>query len=118
MSWWDELNSPDFQDAPVDWHTKNDRRIQTFHHQPITASNRNILHAITGVDTGYKIGSVDEYRFYVIMENDPESVGRKDPRRLFFNSPDEYEAATGINVCAKGRDRWTEKQLKLYLGEL
>ena len=99
--WYDELIDPDFQDQQVA--TLKTRKTK-FSHQSISSWNKNILDAVTGIDTGYKIGSIDEYRFYVVMENDPDN--NKDPRRLYFKSPTEYERVTGIRVSEKSHLRY------------
>jgi hypothetical protein len=103
--WADEIDDPEYQDevqrvAIVD--------PKDFFYQPITTFSRNILNAVTGEDTGYKIGSKDEYRFYVVMENDPFS--KRDARRLYFDSPTQYEIATGICVSRQSRDRFQDNQ--------
>jgi hypothetical protein len=117
--WADELFDPDYYDA--DPHpqtvTSSRRKIKfqmemkkrpSFFHQSITCYNKNILHAITGEEMPYKIGSKDESRFYVVMENDPTNY--KDARRLFFYSPQEYENATGIEVSQQSKDRFQMNQ--------
>ena len=106
--WQDEIEDIEFQDELVPL-KMSDR--QEFFYQPITSYTKNILNAITGEDTGYKIGSRDERRFYVIMEADPSQF--KEARRLFFSSPEEYENATGIRVHDQSKKRFLEKQ-KLF----
>ena len=105
--WADEIDDPEYQDevqvqrvALVD--------PKDFFHQPITTFSRNIVNAVTGEDTGYRVGSTDEYRFYVIMENDPFS--KRDARRLYFDSPTQYEIATGIRVSKQSHDRFLSNQ--------
>ena len=91
--WADELFDPDYYDAdPRPQEATSSRRKQKFKmemkkrpqffHQPINCYNKNILHAITGEEMRYRVGSKDECRFYVVMENDP--MNYKDARRLFF----------------------------------
>jgi hypothetical protein len=80
-----------------------------FYHQPITATNCNIIHALTGEVTPYKIGTRDEYLFYVVMESDPNHP--KDPRRLYFNSPLEYENASGNVVPPQCKERFKQNRL-------
>ena len=104
--WADEIDDPEYQDEVTPRVALVDPK--DFFHQPITTFSRNILNAVTGEDTGYKIGSLDEYRFYVIMENDPFS--KRDARRLYFDSPSQYEIATGIRVSQKSRDRYSMNQ--------
>jgi hypothetical protein len=106
--WQDEIDDFEFQDDLVPLKMA-DR--QEFFYQSITSYTKNILNAITGKDTGYKIGSHDERRFYVIMEGDPKQI--KEARRLFFSSPEEYENATGIKVHENSKKRFNEKQ-KLF----
>jgi hypothetical protein len=99
--WQDEIDDPEYQDVVHHVPTIDPK---DFFCQPITSFSRNILNAVTGEDTGYKIGSVDEKRFYVIMENDPFSP--RDARRLYFDSPDQYEVATGRRVSKSSRERF------------
>jgi hypothetical protein len=106
--WQDEIDDIDFQDELVP--LKMDDRPDFFH-QPITTYTKNILNALTGEDTGYKIGSKDEHRFFVVMDSDPNHY--KEARRLFFTSPDAYENATGIEVPYQSKKRFLEKQ-KLF----
>ena len=117
--WADELFDPDYYDADphpqvvTSSRRKNKFQMEmkkrpSFFHQSITCYNKNILHAITGEEMPYKIGSKDESRFYVVMENDP--VNYKDARRLFFYSPEEYENATGIQASQHSKDRFRMNQ--------
>jgi len=105
--WWDELNDPDYKDTKIVPSLAID---YSYYHRPITAFNCTILHAVTGANTGYKMGSTDEYRFYVVMESDPDSP--KEARRLYFSSPDEYEQCTGIQVNERSRERFIANRLK------
>ena len=104
--WADEIDDPEYQDEVQPRVALVDPK--DFFYQPITTFSRNILNAVTGEDTGYRIGSFDEYRFYVIMENDPFSP--RDARRLYFDSPTQYEIATGIRVSKQSRDRYSTNQ--------
>jgi len=107
--WRDELDDPEYQDVitPVTLNKRTD-----FFYQPITSYAKNILNALTGEDTGYRIGSRDEQRFYVVMENDPNDV--KEARRLYFLSPVQYELSTGIQVSASSKERFYNNQ-KLFV---
>jgi len=117
--WADELFDPDYYDADPHPQVATSSRRKTkfqmemkkrphFFHQSITCYNKNILHAITGEEMPYRIGSKDESRFYVVMENDPTNY--KDTRRLFFYSPEEYENATGIQASQHSKDRFRMNQ--------
>jgi hypothetical protein len=100
--WQDEIDDPEYQDAVQPRVALMDPK--DFFHQPITTFSKSIVNAVTGEDTGYRIGSIDEYRFYVVMENDPFS--RRDARRLYFDSPAQYEASTGRRVSQQSRERF------------
>jgi hypothetical protein len=111
--WADELFDPDYYDPQVKVPTSTKRaqrfamemkKRPQFFHQPITTHSKNIVNAITGEEYPYRIGSRDERRFYVVMENDP--MNYKEARRLFFDSPQQYENATGISVSAESRQRF------------
>jgi hypothetical protein len=104
--WADEINDPEYQDHVVN--TPPKMSPEDFFSQPITCYRKNILNAITGEDTGFRIGSKDEFRFYVIMEQDPYNP--KEARRLYFDSPAAYENATGITVSEKSKRRFHENQ--------
>jgi len=117
--WADELFDPDYYDAdPHPQQVSSNKRKNRFHsemkkrpqffHQPIASLNKNILHAITGEELPYKIGSKDEFRFYVVMDNDPHNY--KEPRRLFFYSPEEYERMTGTIVSQHSKERFRMNQ--------
>ena len=117
--WADELFDPDYYDSdPHHCKTSSTKRKARFdmemkkklpfYHQSVTCYNKNILHAITGQVMPYKIGSKDEARFYVVMENDPTQY--KEARRLFFYSPEEYENATGNTVSQQSKDRFKMNQ--------
>lgn len=104
--WADELNDPEYYDAPISFIPVKERN--DFFSQPITTYTKNILNAVTGEEYPYRIGSNDEKRFYIVMENDPYNP--RDARRLFFNSPQQYERATGIKVSTKSKDRFLKNQ--------
>ena len=117
--WADELYDPDYYDADphpqavTSYGRKNRFQMEMkkkpqFFHQPITCYNKKILHAITGEEMPYKVGSKYECRFYVVMENDP--VNYKDARRLFFYSPEEYENVTGNQASKQSKDRFRMNQ--------
>ena len=103
--WRDEIDDLDFQDEliPIPVSERPD-----FFSQPITTYTKNILNAVTGEDTGYRIGSADEKRFFVIMEGDPNRS--KEARRLFFDSPEQYEACTGIHISTQSKQRFRTNQ--------
>jgi hypothetical protein len=105
--WWDELNDPEYQDRPLKYIPASER--PPFFHQPVTTYTKYILNAVTGEEYPYRIGSNDERRFYVVMENDPDNP--REARRLFFNSPQQYEAVTGIRVSNKSKERFNNNQL-------
>jgi len=104
--WQDEIDDPEYQDVVQPGVPTVEPK--DFFHQPITTFSKNIVNAVTGEDTGYRIGSADEYRFYVVMENDPNN-GRE-ARRLYFDSPTQYEIATGRIVTKQRRDRFYSNQ--------
>jgi hypothetical protein len=76
--WWDELNDPDFQEPKF------------------FPSTTKIINAVTGKDTGFKTGSKDESRFYVVEEKE----------RFFFESPQQYEAITGKKVSKEEKQKF------------
>ena len=118
--WEDELYDPDYYDEGFfEKKVTSSKRSQrfkaemkkqpTFFHQPINTYSKNILNAVTGYEYPYRIGSKDELRFYVVMENDPLSY--KDARRLFFESPQQYENITGRTVSQESKKRFYENRL-------
>jgi hypothetical protein len=104
--WRDEIDDPDFQD-PVEEKEK-EFELPEFFHQPITSLNKYILNAITGDEYPYKIGTVDEFRFFVVMESDP--LDYKEARRLYFDNPEQYERATRRVVSDESKRRFHQNQ--------
>jgi hypothetical protein len=106
--WRDEIDDPEYQD-PVE--EKETFELPEFFYQPITSLNKNILNAITGEAYPYKIGTPDEYRFFVVMESDPADY--KEARRLYFDNPEQYERATRRVVSDASKRRFHLNQ-KLF----
>ena len=100
--WRDEIDDPEYQDPVVE--TNQPFELPEFFYQPITSLNRNILNAITGEAYPYKIGSQDEYRFFVVMESDPADY--KEARRLYFDNPEQYERVTRRVVSDESKRRF------------
>ena len=100
--WQDEIDDPEYQDPVVE--KGKPFELPDLFHQPITSLNRNILNAITGEAYPYKIGTPDEYRFFVVMESDPADY--KEARRLYFDSPEQYERATRRVVSDASKRRF------------
>jgi len=111
--WQDEIDDQDYQD-PISVNAINSQitsQIETeFFYQPITSMNKRILNAITGEEYPYRIGTRDEERFYVVMESDPNNY--KEARRLYFDSPEQYERVTGRVVSAESKRRFYNKKKK------
>ena len=105
--WADELDDPEYYDVPLNIVSLKNR--PDFFSQPITTYTKNIINAITGVEYPYRIGSIHERRFYVVMENDPYNP--RDARRLFFDTPQQYEQATGIKVSVESKARFLRNQV-------
>ena len=105
--WRDEIDDPEYQD-PVD--EKKEFVVPEFFHQPITSLNKNIMNAITGEEYPYKIGSKDEFRFFVVMESDP--LDYKEARRLFFDNPEQYERVTRRVISDESKRRFYQNQKK------
>lgn len=78
--WWDELNDPDFQEP-------------TFF-----SSTTKIINAVSGKDTGFKTGSKDESRFYIVEEKS---------ERFFFESPQQYESISGKKVSKEVKQKFS-----------
>jgi hypothetical protein len=106
--WRDEIDDPEYQDQEV---VKEVWKVPEFFHQPITSLNKRILNAITGEEYPYRIGSQDEHRFFVVMESDPDNY--KEARRLFFDSPEQYERATRRTVSEESKRRFHLKQREI-----
>jgi len=104
--WQDEIDDPEYQDNLTN--SQVIHPIQDFFYQPITSMHKPILNAITGEQYPYRIGSRDELRFYVVMESDPSNY--KEARRLYFETPEQYERATGRTVPVKAKQRFYAKQ--------
>lgn len=105
--WQDEIDDPEYQDQDNNTNSQIIHPIQDFFYQPITSMHKPILNAITGEKYPYRIGTLDELRFYVVMESDPSNY--KEARRLYFDSPEQYERATGRTVPLKDKQRFYKK---------
>jgi len=103
--WADEINDPEYQDPVV---FKAVWKMPDFHHQPITSLNKPILNALSGEPYPYRIGTRDEYRFFVVMESDPDDY--KETRRLFFETPEQYERVTKRTVSEASKRKFYEHQ--------
>ena len=106
--WQDEIEDPEYQDVIVN---EPSFKMPDFFHQPITSLNRRILNAITGEPYPFRIGTPDEHRFFVVMESDPDDY--KEARRLYFDSPEQYERVTRRTVSEESKKRFRDKQ-KLF----
>ena len=65
-----------------------------------------IRHAITGFRTGHYVGSREDYLYFSGTETLSES-GRK----LYYNSPEEFERHFRINLPQSVKDSWYEKKI-------
>ena len=113
--WQDEIEDPDYQD-PISLNpasAKSNYTLTDFFYQPITSMHKPILNAITGEEYPYRIGSRDEERFYVVMESDPANY--KEARRLYFETPEQYERVTGRTVSLESKRKFYKKQKKFML---
>lgn len=108
--WQDEIDDPEYQDVAVE---KEEWKEPDFFFQPITSLHRPILNAVTGEETPYRIGTHDEYRFFVVMENDPDDP--KEARRLYFDTPEQYERAMRRKVSDTSRQRFYENQKRFKM---
>ena len=104
--WWDDLNDIDYQDKPI---FKKSEKLPEFYFRSIT-SRHYIINAVTGEEYPYRIGSMDEGRFYVVVMGNPKSAW-KDPMKLFFDSPEQYERATGNVVWPASRAKFQQRKL-------
>jgi len=84
-----------------------------YHFNPIT-SRMPILNALSGEPCvnskgrAYRIGSRDELRFYVVIRGEPGNP--KEACKLFFDSPEQFERATGIAVSRESKQRFRTNQ--------
>ena len=124
--WWDELNDADYRPATATDHPAGPPKL---YYNSIT-SRRPIINAITGEfyyhhildSTGcrsshrlernkkipYRMGSRDEGRFYVVIMGEPSNP--KESCKVFFDSPEEYERFSGIEVCAQSKNAFKERK--------
>ena len=106
--WQDEdYYNPDFQD-PIESESVKTFDEKNLYYQPIGSTRRNILNAVTGEEYPYKVGSKDEFRFYVVMRSDPWNP--KEACRLYFDSPKQYELLTGNLVSDASWERFRKNQ--------
>ena len=64
-----------------------------------------IVNAVDGSRYNYKVGSVDEQRFWTVMVNNG-----KESAKLFYGSPEQYEQHRGVEVSKEAKDAWNMQQ--------
>lgn len=108
--WWDELNDAGF--TPELRFRRPDKQPD-FYYNSIT-SRFAILNALSGKPylndkkQSYRMGSFDERRFYTIVMGEPTNP--KETIKLFFDSPEQFEHATGIVVAHVNKKRFMERR--------
>ena len=115
--WWDELNDADYAPARRSYAPKDGP--PKLHYNSIT-SRRPILNAITGEHyyaiqnnkkVPYRMGSRDELRFYAVVQGEPGNP--KESCKLFFDSPEQYERFSGIEVSAQSKAAYMDRKKEL-----
>ena len=66
-----------------------------------------IRHAITGKRTHYHVGTRDESAFFIVTDTTAPS---QTPRRLYYNSPEEYERHYRINLSTDIKNDFLHKK--------
>lgn len=72
--------------------------------------NARIRHAITGFMTHDRAGSKDELKYFSVMDTLSTS---KEPRKLYYNSPEEYERHFKVNVNQSVKNDWYERKITI-----
>jgi hypothetical protein len=79
-----------------------------------TTPGFRIRNAITGMYyPNYKVGSLDENRFYKVCWATGHE-GRKEPLILFFAGPDEYEKHMFQTIDIQHKTEWRMRQIEQY----
>ena len=65
----------------------------------------NIVNAAQGHAYPYKVGSVDEKRFYTVMINEGQEAVK-----LFYSNPEEYEKHRRGTVSQELKEKWRMEQ--------
>ena len=112
--WWEELNDAAY--APEIELRQPDKQPE-YYYNSIT-SRFPIMNALTGeiyLDSNkrpYRMGSVDERRFYVIVMGDPNNS--KEACKLFFDTPEQYERATGSAVSVYLKTKFKSRRYNYF----
>lgn len=73
----------------------------------------NIVNAVHGDKYPYKVGSVDEKRFYTVMITEG-----KEAVKLFYSNPEEYENHRRSTVSQELKEKWRMEQEMLRRKEI
>ena len=84
---------------------KTNRTKGKKYHKSGTQIGAHIVNAETGQMTDYKVGSVDEDRFFTIMINEG-----KEGVKLFYNSPEQYESHRNTSVDDNVKIEWHNRE--------
>ena len=112
-NWFDEmerLEGSEIDDTPKLGPVRDD--IEYYYNS--ICSRMPILNALSGKPyvtakgRAYRMGSRDEFRFYVVIRGEPGNP--KEACKLFFDSPEQYERATGIAVSRESKMRFRANQ--------
>ena len=78
------------------------------------SKNRQIIDAVTGFKTGFKIGSKQERLFWKVTDvsvggGDGYNPKNKIGTTYFYSSPEEYEKTKHVKISKKMKESWKNR---------
>ena len=72
-----------------------------------------IRNAMTGDRYKYRVGTIDEKRFWTVMVPDYNNdTGITEAVKLFYDSPEQYENHRGVELSRKDKENWHNEHLE------
>ena len=103
--WWDELQAERC-------HLPQEPAVVEFDElfQNSMTSTDFIVNSVTGVKYPYRLGTKDMLRFYQVVGNAGKKHDYKEACRFFYDSPEQYERASGLVVSDASKQRFLKNQ--------
>jgi hypothetical protein len=88
------------------------KRVETFSSK--LNCNAKIRHAISGHRTYYRVGSPEEQLYFSVTDTTTKS---NEPRRIYFNNPEEFERHYYVTVPTEIKNDWLLKRKNVKIME-
>jgi hypothetical protein len=77
-------------------------------------TNGFIRNAVTGFRMKHRVGSKHEDLYFCVMDVDPSNHTplNKEPRSLFYNTPEQCERHLHITISKDVKEKWAKKNLR------